>query len=79
MTTFAKTPLKQDILTRHRAVQDEIVKGKAELEKIRETANFVKDSASNKELKKIDKDVLRISGSSPELELLEVEKIKSED
>jgi DNA recombination protein RmuC len=30
--------------------------------------------ASNKELKKIDKDVLRIAGSSPELNLLEVEK-----
>jgi len=36
-------------------------------------------SASNKELKKIDKDVLRIAGSSPELSLLEVEKIKIED
>lgn len=31
-------------------------------------------NASNKELKKIDKDVLRIAGSSPELSLLEVEK-----
>ncbi|MES2416176.1 MAG: DNA recombination protein RmuC [Patescibacteria group bacterium] len=31
-------------------------------------------SASNKELKKIDKDVLRITGTSPELSLLEVEK-----
>lgn len=35
--------------------------------------------ASNKELKKIDKDVLRITGSSPELELLEVEKIRIEE
>ena len=31
---------------------------------------------SNKELKKIDKDVLRIAGSSPELSLLEVERPK---
>lgn len=31
-------------------------------------------NASNKELKKIDKDVLRISGSSPELSLLELTK-----
>jgi DNA recombination protein RmuC len=31
-------------------------------------------NASNKELKKIDKDVLRIAGSSPELALLEVSK-----
>ena len=31
-------------------------------------------NASNKELKKIDKDVLRITGESPELELLEVSK-----
>ncbi len=31
-------------------------------------------NASNKELKKIDKDVLRIAGASPELTLLEVEK-----
>lgn len=31
-------------------------------------------NASNKELKKIDKDVLRISGSSPELSLLELAK-----
>lgn len=31
-------------------------------------------NASNKELKKIDKDVLRIAGSSPELALLEVNK-----
>ncbi len=31
-------------------------------------------NASNKELKKIDKDVLRIAGTSPELALLEVEK-----
>lgn len=31
-------------------------------------------NVSNKELKKIDKDVLRITGSSPELTLLEIEK-----
>lgn len=36
-------------------------------------------NASNKELKKIDKDVLRISGSSPELALLEVDKPKQEE
>ncbi len=36
-------------------------------------------NASNKELKKIDKDVLRIAGSSPELALLEVEKPKMEE
>ena len=36
-------------------------------------------NASNKELKKIDKDVLRITGSSPELSLLEVEKPKIEE
>lgn len=36
-------------------------------------------NASNKELKKIDKDVLRISGSSPELNLLEVEKPRAEE
>ena len=36
-------------------------------------------NASNKELKKIDKDVLRIAGSSPELSLLEVEKPKIEE
>lgn len=36
-------------------------------------------NASNKELKKIDKDVLRIAGSSPELDLLEIEKPKIED
>ena len=36
-------------------------------------------NASNKELKKIDKDVLRIAGSSPELALLEVEKPKVEE
>ena len=36
-------------------------------------------NASNKELKKIDKDVLRIAGSSPELTLLEIEKPKIED
>jgi DNA recombination protein RmuC len=35
-------------------------------------------NASNKELKKIDKDVLRIAGTSPELSLLEVEKPKEE-
>ena len=36
-------------------------------------------NASNKELKKIDKDVLKIAGSSPELSLLEVEKPKIEE
>ncbi|MCX6758032.1 MAG: DNA recombination protein RmuC [Candidatus Nomurabacteria bacterium] len=36
-------------------------------------------NASNKELKKIDKDVLRIAGSSPELELLEITKPNLED
>jgi len=36
-------------------------------------------NASNKELKKIDKDVLRIAGSSPELSLLEIEKPKIEE
>jgi len=36
-------------------------------------------NSSNKELKKIDKDVLRIAGSSPELALLEVEKPKLEE
>lgn len=36
-------------------------------------------NSSNKELKKIDKDVLRIAGSSPEISLLEVEKPKIED
>jgi DNA recombination protein RmuC len=36
-------------------------------------------NASNKELKKIDKDVLRIAGASPELSLLEIEKPKLED
>lgn len=36
-------------------------------------------NASSKELKKIDKDVLRIAGSSPELTLLEVEKPKMEE
>jgi DNA recombination protein RmuC len=35
-------------------------------------------NASNKELKKIDKDVLRIAGTSPELSLLEVEKPKTD-
>ena len=34
---------------------------------------------SNKELKKIDKDILRIAGTSPELSLLELEKPKIED
>lgn len=36
-------------------------------------------NASNKELKKIDKDVLRIAGASPELALLETEKTQTED
>jgi len=36
-------------------------------------------NSSNKELKKIDKDVLRIAGSSPELSLLEIEKPKIEE
>ena len=36
-------------------------------------------NSSNKELKKIDKDVLRIAGSSPELALLEVKKPKVEE
>lgn len=36
-------------------------------------------NSSNKELKKIDKDVLRISGASPEISLLEVEKPKIEE
>ncbi len=36
-------------------------------------------NTSNKELKKIDKDVLRISGTSPELSLLEIDKPKIED
>ena len=36
-------------------------------------------NASNKELKKIDKDVLRIAGTSPELSLLEVDKPKLEE
>ncbi len=36
-------------------------------------------NASNKELKKIDKDVLRIAGTSPEINLLEVEKPKMEE
>jgi len=36
-------------------------------------------TSSGKELKKIDKDVLRIAGTSPELNLLEVEKPKLED
>ena len=34
---------------------------------------------SNKELKKIDKDVLRISGSSPEINILEIDKPKMEE
>jgi DNA recombination protein RmuC len=36
-------------------------------------------NASNKELKKIDKDVLRIAGTSPELSTLSIEKPKLED
>lgn len=36
-------------------------------------------NASSKELKKIDKDVLRISGSSPKLSLHEVDKVKAEE
>lgn len=36
-------------------------------------------NASNKELKKIDKDVLKIAGASPELALLEVDKPKLDD
>lgn len=36
-------------------------------------------NTSNKELRKIDKDVLRIAGTSPELNLLEVEKPTIED
>src|SRR3989339_609097 len=36
-------------------------------------------NASNKELKKIDKDVLRIAGASPELSLLEIDKPKIEE
>lgn len=36
-------------------------------------------NSSNKELKKIDKDVLRIAGSSPELTLLEIEKPRLEE
>lgn len=36
-------------------------------------------NSSNKEFRKIDKDVLRIAGASPELSLLEVEKPKVED
>ena len=34
-------------------------------------------NASNKELKKIDKDVLRIAGSSPDISLLEIDKPKA--
>lgn len=36
-------------------------------------------NTSNKELKKIDKDVLKISGSSPELTILEIDKTKTEE
>jgi DNA recombination protein RmuC len=36
-------------------------------------------NSSNKDLKKIDKDVLKIAGTSPELSLLEIEKPKLED
>jgi len=36
-------------------------------------------NASNKELRKIDKDVLRIASTSPELSTLEIEKPKTED
>ncbi len=36
-------------------------------------------NASNKELKKIDKDVLRIAGASPDINVLEVEKPKLEE
>ena len=36
-------------------------------------------NTSNKELKKIDKDVLRIAGSSPELSSLQIDKPKEED
>ena len=36
-------------------------------------------SSSNKEFKKIDKDVLKITGASPELTLLDVEKPKLEE
>ena len=36
-------------------------------------------NTSNKELRKIDKDVLRIAGTSPELSQLEIEKPKIED
>jgi DNA recombination protein RmuC len=36
-------------------------------------------NASNKEFKKIDKDVMRIAGASPELATLEIEKSKIED
>ena len=36
-------------------------------------------NASNKELKKIDKDILKIAGTSPEIALLDVEKPKIED
>ena len=43
------------------------------------TNSVIHYNASNKELKKIDKDVLRITGTSPELNLLEVEKISTEE
>ncbi len=36
-------------------------------------------NSSNKEFKKIDKDILRISGASPELSSLKIDKIKNED
>ena len=36
-------------------------------------------NTSNKELRKIDKDVLRISGSSPELSLLEIDKPRQDE
>ena len=36
-------------------------------------------NASNKEFKKIDKDILRISGASPELSSLKIDKIKNEN
>lgn len=36
-------------------------------------------TASNKELKKVDKDILRINGASPQIELIEVEKPRLEE
>ena len=36
-------------------------------------------NTSNKELKKIDKDVLRIAGTSPEFSTIQIEKPKIED